>query len=137
MLVMRATEDPANPVGELVCAEQSVGLDHFALAVNPLGLYGVQPRALLWQQAAYDPHAFAALFDSAVILPEPAPDLLGDVPAGVVPDENQHLLAKSFEFLRAPSEKLRRYRAHGPPIHESQPRLVEFGQIEPVAGDDL
>src|SRR5919202_1710120 len=116
MLVVRATEDSAYPVGEFVGAQQTVGLYHFALAMNPLGLYGVQPRALLWQQAAHDPHAFAALFDSAVVLPEPAPDLLGDVPTGVVPDENQHLLAKSFEFLGAPSEKLRRYRAHGPPV---------------------
>src|SRR5918996_648717 len=137
MLVMRATEDSANPLGELVSAEQAVGLDHFALAVNPLGLYGVQPRALLWQQAARDPDTFATLFHLSVMLPEPAPDLSGDVPAGVVPDEEQNLLAKSFEPLGAPSEKLRRYGAHGPPVHESQPRLIQFGQIESVAGYGL
>src|SRR3954452_20305916 len=137
MLVMRATEDPATPLGKLVGAKHSCRLYHFALAMNPLGLYRVQPRALLWQQAAHDPYAFAALFDSAVILPEPAPDLLGDVPAGIVPDENQRLLTKGFEFLGAPSEKLPRYRAHGPPVHESQPCLIELGQVEPVAGDGL
>ncbi len=66
MLVMRATENPANPLGKLVGAEQPLELDHLALAVDPLlGLYGVQPRALLGQQTAYDPHSSfaAALFD--------------------------------------------------------------------------
>src|SRR5829696_265884 len=46
MLVMRPIEDTTNPVGELVSFRQPLGLDHFALAVYPLGLYGVMPRAL-------------------------------------------------------------------------------------------
>src|SRR3982751_4987095 len=61
MLVMRTTEDPANPLGKLISAQQTVGLDHLALAMDPLRLYGVQPRALLGQKAAYDPHSFSPL----------------------------------------------------------------------------
>src|SRR5215204_450097 len=137
MLVMRTTEDPTDPVGKLVSAQQTVGLDHLPLAVHPLGLYGVQPRALLRQKAAYDPHPFAALLDSAVMFSEPAPEFAAYVPAGVVPDEEQNLLANCFELLSAPSEKLSRYPAHGPTIHEPQPRLVEFRQVEPVTGDGL
>ena len=30
MLVVRKTEDPADPLGQLMSAEQSLGLDHFA-----------------------------------------------------------------------------------------------------------
>ena len=45
MLVMRTIEDTTNPVGELVSFRQSLGLDHFALAVYPLGFYGAKPRA--------------------------------------------------------------------------------------------
>jgi hypothetical protein len=136
MLVMRTIEDPTNPLGELVSAQRiAVGLDHFALAVYPLGFYGVQPRALLGKKAAHDPYPFCALLDFSVVRSEPAPDLFGDVPTGVVPDENQHLLAHSFELLAAPLEKLRRYGTDGPPIHEPQPRLVELGHIESVAGD--
>src|SRR5215203_242412 len=41
MLVMRTIEDPANPIGEFVSAQQPVGFDYFALAINPPGLYGV------------------------------------------------------------------------------------------------
>ena len=67
MLVMRTIEDPANPIGEFVCAQQPVGFDYFALAMHPLGLYGVQPRTPLWQKATHDPHTFTALLDPAVV----------------------------------------------------------------------
>lgn len=136
---MWTTKDPADPVGELVSAQQTVGFDHFALAVDPLGLYGVESRALLGQKATHDPHSgFApAVFDPAVVLAEPAPDLFGDVPACVVPDEEQDFLARGFELLAAPRKKLRRYGTHGPTIHESQPRLLKTWQVESVAGDGL
>jgi hypothetical protein len=137
MLVMRTTKDPANPIGELVSSQEALRLDHLALAVHPFGLDGVQPRALLGQQATYDPHATAALFDTAVVRTEPAPHLFGDMPTGVVLDQKQDLFAESFEFLGTPSEKLRRYGTHEPTIHEPQPGITEFGQVESVAGDGL
>src|SRR4051812_33918111 len=102
MLVMRTAEDPANPICELVSAHQTVGFDHFALAVYPFGLYSVQPRTLLGQKAAYDPHSFAAPLNLAVVRTEPAPDLFRDMPACIVPDQKQNLLAKSFGFLATP-----------------------------------
>jgi hypothetical protein len=101
--------------------------------VYPLRLDGVQPRTLLRKQATDDPHSTATVFDSAVMLAEPAPNLFGDMPTGVVPDEHQHLLlARRFELLATPLEKLRRYGAHRPAIDESQPRLVDLGQVESV-----
>src|SRR4051794_38597264 len=105
---------------------ETLRLYHFPLAMNPFGLYVVQPRALLWQKAAYDPHSLATLFDLVVMFAEPAPHLAAYVPACVVPDEKQDLLADRFELLGAPSEKPARYAAHGPTIHEPQPRLVEL-----------
>src|SRR5215207_4193709 len=137
MLIMRTAEDPTDPIRKLISSHQTVRFHDLALSVYPLGLDGVQPQPLLGQKTAHDPHSFAAVFDVTVVLAEPAPDLPGDVPACVVPDEKQDLLAKSFELLSAPPKKLRRYAAHGPAIHESQPRLIEFGQIESVAGDGL
>jgi hypothetical protein len=68
MLVMRTIEDPANPIGEFISAQHSVGFDHFALAMHPLlGLYGVQPRTPLWQKATHNPHSASALLDPAVV----------------------------------------------------------------------
>src|SRR5215210_7594401 len=110
-------------------------LDHFALGVHPLGFYGVKPRTLLGKKAAHDPHSSSAVLDFPVMPPEPAPELFGDVPRGVVPDEHHNLLADLFELLATPPEKLSRYRAHGPAIHEPQPRLVELRHIESVAGE--
>jgi hypothetical protein len=36
---MRTVKDPADPLGQLVSREQPVGLNHLALAMDPLGLY--------------------------------------------------------------------------------------------------
>jgi hypothetical protein len=46
MLVMRTIEGSANSVGEFVSPQQTVGLDYFALAVNPFRLDGIEPRTL-------------------------------------------------------------------------------------------
>src|SRR5918993_962265 len=137
MLVMWTTEYPADPIRELVCSQQTLGFYDLALAVYPLGLYGVKPRTLLGQKAAYDPHSAAAVLDTAIVLAEPAPDLLGDVPGGVVPDQKHDLLSTRFELLQAPPEKLRRYRTHRPAVDESQPRLIDLWKVESVAGDGL
>src|SRR5215208_175755 len=135
MLVMWTAEYPADPVSEFVGAQRTLRLYHLTFAMDPLGLYGVKPRALLGQKAAYDPHSISTLFDLEVMFSEPPPELFRDVPAGVVPDENHNLLSNRFELLTTPPEKLSRYRANGPTIHETQPRLIELRQVESVAGD--
>jgi hypothetical protein len=105
---MRTPENPANPLGKLVSAKQTIGLDHFALAVDPLRLYGIQPRALLGQQAAYNPHSFSTLLDSAITFAQPASYLAAYVPASVVPDEEQNLPASRLEhFISQPHSRNR------------------------------
>ena len=70
MLVMRAIEDPTDPIGKLVGAQQAGGLNHLAFAVYPLGLYGVKPRTLLRKKATEDSHSsFATFFTSRLCLP--------------------------------------------------------------------
>src|SRR5215207_6593957 len=139
MLIMRTTEDPTDPIRKLIRSKQPLWLDDLALAVYPLRLYGVQPRTLLRKKAADDPHSSFAVapFDLAVVLAEPSSYLAAYVPACVVPDEEQNLLAKSFEHLATPLEELGRYPTHGPTIHEPQPRLVKLRHIESVAADGL
>src|SRR5918999_935098 len=135
MLVMRTTEHPAYPLGQLVCSKQSVGFYDLALCVDPLGLYGVKPRTLLGKKATDDPHSAAAPLDLAVVPSEPPPHLPGDVPAGVVPDEEQNLLADLFKLVQAPLKKPRRYGTDRPSVHESQPRLINLRQVETVTRD--
>jgi hypothetical protein len=107
MRLMSTAEDPTDPIRELIGVEQTVGLEHFSLAVDPLGLYGVQPRTLLGQKATDnpDPSFATALFDLAVMLAEPAPDLTAYVPGGIVPDEEQNLLTNCFELLTSTTKE--------------------------------
>jgi hypothetical protein len=139
MLVMRTTEDPAYPVCEFVSSQQSLGSYDLALCVYPFGLDGVQPRTLLRKKATHDPYSSfaAALFDFSVVPSEPLSDLPGDMPTGVIPGEKQDSLASRFEPLATPRKEPRRYGTHRPPVYEPQPRIVEFGQVEAVAGDGL
>src|SRR5215210_26450 len=79
MLVMGTTENPAYPLGKLVCSEKPVRLDDLALGlVHPLRLDCVQPRALFGQKATDDPHSASVLLDLSVVPSEPPPHLLGD-----------------------------------------------------------
>src|SRR5215212_24948 len=137
MLVVRTTERPAHPVGQFIRAQQSIELHDLALAMNPFGLHGVQPRALLRQKATDDPYPTAALLDFSIVFAEPSSDLPGDVPACVVPDEKKGLLAKSFELLAAPREKPRGYGAHRPAVDEPYPYVVEPWKVEAVPGYGL
>src|SRR5215203_1230400 len=119
MLVVRALECRADPLGQLIGTEQTRGLDHLALAVDPFGLDCVEPRALLGQQTTNDPHSTTALFDFSVVRTDPAPDLAAYVPACVVPDHYPHLLAQSLKLLGAPRKKARSYGAHRAPVHKT------------------
>src|SRR5688572_17490851 len=127
---MRTTKSPAYPVGELIRAEQPVELHDPPFAVNPLGLYSVQPRTLFRQKATQDPHpGFAStVLDLPVVLSEPPADFFGDMPRGVVPNEQKNLLAELFEFLAAPRKELRGYGTDRPPVHEPYPHAVEPGK---------
>src|SRR5919107_1889995 len=135
MLVLRTTEDPADPFGELICTEQPLGLRDLAFGVDPLGLYGVQPRALSGQKARDYAYPTAAFFDTAVVGADPVAHPTAFVPAGVVPDHQQGLLASRLELVATPTEEARGYGAHGAAIHESQPRLFKLRHIKPVAGE--
>src|ERR687898_787225 len=104
----------------------------------PFGLHSVEPRALLGQQTADDPHPLLlALFQSPVALADPPSDLPAYVPTCVVPDQHQHLLADGCQLLAAPLQKARGYTAHRTTVHKAQPRIFELGYVQSVAGDGL
>src|SRR5215208_3793104 len=137
MLVVRTIEDPADSVSELISAKQSLGLCNLAFGVDPLGLYSIEPRALGGQQARYYPYPMAAGFDFSVVRCDPLSQLSAFVPACVVPDKQQGLLASRLESVATPPEKLRAYGAQWAAVHEPQPALFEFRHIQPVAGESL
>jgi hypothetical protein len=107
MLFVSTAEDTANPLGELVCTEQPLGLNYLAFAVDPLGLYRIEPRALGGQQTWHYPNPTAAGFDTAVVGDDPISHLMALVPTSVVPDKKQSLLTPLPKPVAAPREKLR------------------------------
>ena len=137
MLFVSTAEDFANPLGELVSTEQPLGLNYLAFAVDPLGLYCIEPRALGGQHRWHYPDPMAAGFDTAVVGFDPISHLMAVVPTSVVPDEKQGLLAPLPKPVAAPSKKLGSYSAHRATIHEPQPGLCHLRQVKPVAGEGL
>src|SRR5215207_3679733 len=137
MLVVRTSECRADSLGQLVGSKQPLRLYNLALAVDPLGLYRIEPRALFWQQAAYDPHSSfaAAPFNLSVVRGDPLSNLFGDVPACVVPDQHPYPLACCFELLGAPRKETSSYPAHRVTIDKAHQHLLKLGHIKPVAGD--
>src|SRR5215203_5238882 len=121
MRLMGTAEDPADSLGQLIGAEQLIGLYHLALGVDPHRLYRVQPRALLGKKADDDAYPQAGLSDLAIVGRYPVSDEFALVPACVVPDQQQSLFAHSGEFVAAPRKKLCGDGTHGPPLHEPQP----------------
>ena len=121
---MQAVEGGANTLDELVSGQQAGGLDHPPLAVDPLGLDGVQPGALDRQVTRDDPHAVAGQLDLAVVAPDPGPDLATDMPGRIVPDQQQGGLAESLQLGAAAGQVLRGQRADRAAIHEAQPACL-------------
>src|SRR4051794_31415848 len=81
-------EGGTDPLLHLARGEQPGGLHDASLAVDPLRLDRVEPRALDRQPAGHDAHPTVAV-GTLVVRPQPAPDRGAAVPAGVVPDQDQ------------------------------------------------
>ncbi len=124
MKLVLTAEDGTDPIGEFLGAEQAVGLDHFALGVDPARLDRVEPGTLDRQVAGDDPNALPLPLDSSVVLVNPGPDLAADVPGGVVPGHQERGLAKGFEPTADPVEELGRDRRDRPTVDEAQPDLL-------------
>jgi hypothetical protein len=74
---------------QFFCGDEPIGFGHRAFAVHPVGLDRIQPRALARQGADDDAHALAAASHHPVVGTDPLLYRMADVPAGVVPDEEQ------------------------------------------------
>ena len=92
---MGTPEVGADAVVQFACRQQPVWLDHVALAVHPVRLDVVKPGGLGQQITRNQVDALASAFDLLGMGTDPGADFLADVPAGVVPDQEQG----AFAFL--------------------------------------
>src|SRR5690606_16103881 len=118
--------------------QRPIRLADGTLAVQPLRLDRVEPRAACGQRARQDPHTAFPLGRSVVRL-DPGTHLLADVPGGIVPDQTPHARALSGQSLADPFEKRRRHVRDRAPRDEAQQHLVLASLFEkhPVAGERL
>src|SRR5438270_13052205 len=127
---IRAVEGGADTLDELVSGQQAGGLDHPPLAVDPLGLDGVQPGTLDRQVVGHDPHPMAGQLDLAVVAPDPVPDLATDMPGRIVPDQQQGLLPRTSNWAQQPA----RYCVVSVLIGRPSTKRTQLASCQPPAG---
>ena len=143
MGLVNTVEAGTHALGQLVSRQHAGGFDNGALAMQPLGLDGIEPRALAGQVAGQDTHAAALAFDLPVVGPNPVAHELADMPRGVIPDQHPDFDALARQRLATPFQKIQRDRTDRPTVHEAQQHAV-WGRWtaraldqHPVAGQSL
>src|SRR5205823_13692763 len=96
MLNILAREIGADTPDEFCFAQEPIRFGDCPLGVDPLWLDSIQPRALDRQLADQDSHATLTL-GPPVMGANPRADFLADVPTGVVPHQQQCLLAVGLQ----------------------------------------
>src|SRR5713226_6477880 len=91
MRLVNTAKVGTDAIGQLGGRQQPRRLDDGPLAVPPLGLDWIEPRALAGQIAHQDPHALAGAFDLSVVLANPRADRAADMPGSVVPNQDPDL----------------------------------------------
>ena len=137
MLLVGTAQGNAGTRGQVARGQQAVGLDHPTLGMHPLGLDGIEPGAVAGQRAGEEAHAGACSPHLAGVLPQPGVDLSTDVPAGVVPHQQERRLALGSQAVAAPGQELGGAGTDRAAIDEAQPDLVDGGQEQAIAGQRL
>jgi hypothetical protein len=118
------------------CSKLALGLHDCPLPVNPMRLNSIQPWAFGRQLA--DEYAYSFLsFCFAVVCPNPAPYRLGEVPRGVIPDNQQSFLPFFCQLSQHPVEKLCRKTRYGFATNKPQPDLFAISSQQPITANCL
>src|SRR4030066_2011223 len=124
MVFMSAIEGSTNAVSQLLDRQGAIRFSNPAFAVHPLRLNRVEPGAFDRQEADQNADALPAAFSVAVMLADPGPDGLADVPGSVVPNQGQPPLAHRLQALTAPCQKLSGDRTHRTTVHKARQHLL-------------
>ncbi|GHO68317.1 hypothetical protein KSC_072090 [Ktedonobacter sp. SOSP1-52] len=107
-----------------MCRKHAIALDHVALAMDPLWFNRIEPRALSWQLKRQNPNALMGLLDGEVVISDPSPHHLADMPRGVVPNEEPMPFSLGCLVLATPVQKLDGDVAHWSPGDKTEPHLL-------------
>ena len=118
-----------NPLHQFGHRQQASRFSDRPLAMDPFGFDGIEPRALAGQPTA------TFLFNPAIMSFNPVPDLVAEMPGGVIPNEKQRSFALASEVGQQPSQKGGGHRTNRPALDKAQQHLVESWQIQPITSD--
>src|ERR1043165_6165591 len=119
-------------IPDLSCGQRPIGFTDSFLAVLPLRLDRVEPRALDRQPTDQDADP-TLLLGAAVVFLEPAAYPLADVPGGVIPDQQQRRLAFGGQLLTDPAQEVLGDLADRATVHETQQHPAGIVAQQPVA----
>lgn len=129
MRFIRASKIRTDPLSQFAGRQQASWFNHSALAMDPLGLDGVQPGTLLGQQEGKNAYACTRLLDLLVVLSDPCAHHLAHVPGGMIPDQEPVVLALFGQALTAPVQKLDRDGRDRTTGEKAQPHLLAHGPL--------
>src|SRR5512147_1251171 len=115
----------ADPFLQFGGAQPLLRFRYGALAMPPLRLNGIEPRALHWQPMDHNPYSVPGQLDLTIMTTEPVPDGLAVMPGGVIPEPYQGRGALSPEPHATPSQKGRGDSADRASRHKPQPQLLD------------
>src|SRR5262245_19989407 len=92
-------------IDDLLRTEQAVRFDNRSFPMHPLGLNRIQPGTFTRQPAGDDAYPLTGLLDTAIVLPQPRPHLVANVPRGVIPDQQYRREPLRCQARTAPGEK--------------------------------
>jgi len=108
-----------------LCGRKQTGrLNDISLGVSPVRLNRIKPGTLDGKQAGNNAHSLLLLFDSTIVVADPVPHLVTNMPGAIIPDHDQSFLMHQGELLATPSELLDCDIADWSAIYKAQPYLL-------------
>ena len=130
-----------NAFSQLLGREHPIRLHYGLLRMDPLRFNGIEPGALCGEQERQDTYALARPLDLLIVLANPLPHHLADMPGGVVPDQQPLPFSLGCQALTTRLQELDRDRAHRSSGDKAQPDLRTVWVIwrpflpqDPIAG---
>jgi hypothetical protein len=121
---------------QFFCSKLAFGLHNCPLSVNPMRLNAIQPWTF-GRQLAYEYSHSVLSFGFSVVCPHPTPYRLGEVPRGIIPDNQQSFLPFFCQLPQHPVKKLCRKTRYGPTTNKPQPNLFAISSQQPIAAHGL
>ncbi len=87
MRFIRRSIISADSLSQLFSSEQGIGLDNVTLAVDPLGLNGVEPGTFCRKIQGQDTHVFLFFPHFNIMQTNPGTHHFAHMPGGIIPNQ--------------------------------------------------